>query len=166
LRGQFSPLFFWKTAMIDEKRLESIVNQYFENSDKFLVEVNIRPGNRVQILIDSDQGVQIADCALLTRHIEANFDREAEDYALEVSSVGVGSPLKLIRQYPKNIGRKVLVMDHDLKKTAGKLVEVLEEGIRIEPETASGNQKAKAEAGAVIFFPFSEIKEARVQVSF
>jgi ribosome maturation factor RimP len=161
-----SPSFLEVTGMIDEKKIQSIVNQYLENSDKFLIEVNVRPGNRVQVLIDGDKGVQIADCALLTRHIEANVDRSQEDYSLEVSSVGVGSPLKLKRQYPINIGRKIMLVDHDLNKTTGKLVEVVEEGVKIELKPSASDKKAKSGTPETVFFPFSAIKEARVQVSF
>ncbi|HSV89133.1 MAG TPA: ribosome assembly cofactor RimP [Bacteroidales bacterium] len=152
--------------MIDGTKIEAIVNQYLENTDIFLVEVNIRPGNRVQVLIDGDKGVKISDCALLTRHIEANYNREPEDYYLEVSSVGVGSPLKLKRQYPINIGRNILIIGNDLQKTTGRLIEVIDEGIRIEMITPSYKKKAGAENMESVFFLFSAIKEARIQVSF
>lgn len=153
--------------MIDAKRIESIVSEYLEGTDKFLVSVNVHPGNKVQVLLDGEGGIHVADCALLSKHIESFFDRDAEDFELEVSSVGVGSPLRMKRQYHLNVGRNIMVLGHDLKKTRGKLVEVLEDGIRIEKEK-SGKKPKKGEApeDAMVVFAFSDIREARIQVSF
>lgn len=153
--------------MIDAKRIKSIVNEYLEGSEKFLVSLKVRPGNRVLVLLDGEKGIQIADCALLSKHIESFFDRDAEDFDLEVSSVGVGSPLKMKQQYHINVGRNIMVMGHDLKKNRGKLVEVLDEGIRIEKEkTGKKPKKGEPLEDPFTYFAFSDIKEARIQVSF
>jgi ribosome maturation factor RimP len=153
--------------MIDQKRIEDIVNEYLEGTDKFLVSVSVRPGNRVQVLLDGEKGILVVDCALLSKHIESFFDRDREDFEMEVSSVGVGSPLKLKRQYQINIGRNIMVMGHDLRKTRGKLLEAGQDGIKIEME-AAGKKKKKdeAEEDRFVFFAFNEIKEAKIQVSF
>jgi ribosome maturation factor RimP len=153
--------------MIDQKRIEDIVNEYLEGTDKFLVSVSVRPGNRVQVLLDGEKGILVVDCALLSKHIESFFDRDREDFEMEVSSVGVGSPLKLKRQYQINIGRNIMVMGHDLRKTRGKLLETSQDGIKIEKE-AAGKKKKKdeAEEDRFVFFAFNEIKEAKIQVSF
>jgi ribosome maturation factor RimP len=153
--------------MIDQKRIEDIVNEYLEGTDKFLVSVSVRPGNRVQVLLDGEKGILVVDCALLSKHIESFFDRDREDFEMEVSSVGVGSPLKLKRQYQINIGRNIMVMGHDLRKTRGKLLEASQDGIKIEKE-AAGKKKKKdeAEEDRFVFFAFNEIKEAKIQVSF
>lgn len=153
--------------MIDKSKIEDIVNDYLEGSDKFVVSVNVRPGNRVQVLLDGEKGIQIADCALLSKHIESFFDRNQEDFDLEVSSVGVGSPLKLKKQYHINTGRNIMVLGHDLRKTRGKLVEVKENGIKIEKESAGKKKKSdQTEEDKFVFFDFKDIKEARIQVSF
>ncbi|MEE4175991.1 MAG: ribosome assembly cofactor RimP [Bacteroides sp.] len=153
--------------MIDGKQIESIVNEYLEGTDKFLVSVNVRPGNRVLVLLDGEKGIQVADCALLSKHIESFFDRDTEDFDLEVSSVGVGSPLKMKRQYHINVGRQIMVMGHDLRKTRGKLVEVLDEGIRIEKEaTKKKPKKGEPLEDPIAYFAFNDIREARIQVSF
>jgi ribosome maturation factor RimP len=153
--------------MIDQKKVETIVNEYLEGSEKFLVSVNVRPGNRVQVLLDGEKGIKIADCALLSKHIQTFFDRDKEDYDMEVSSVGVGSPLKMLRQYHINVGRNIMVLGHDLRKTRGKLVEVNEQGIKLEKESAGKKKKNdQAEEDKFVFFAFNDIKEARIQVSF
>ena len=153
--------------MIDKKKVESIVNEYLEGTDNFLVSVNLRPGNRFQVLLDGEKGIHVSICALLSKHIESFFDRSKEDFDLEVSSVGVGSALKLKRQYKINIGRKIMVLGHDLRKTRGKLIEVNEKGIKIEKEL-EGKKKKKdeAEQDNFVFFDFDQIKEAKIQVSF
>jgi ribosome maturation factor RimP len=153
--------------MIDKKKVESIVNEYLEGTENFLVSVNIMPGNRIQVLLDGEKGIQVSDCALLSKHIESFFDRDKQDFYLEVSSVGVGSALKLKRQYKINVGRKIMVLGNDLRKTRGKLIEVNEQGIKIEKE-ADGKKKKKdeEEQDNFVFFDFDQIKEAKVQVSF
>lgn len=153
--------------MIDKKKIEDIVNEYLEGSENFLVSVNVRPGNRIQVLLDGEKGIHVSDCALLSKHIESFFDRNQQDFDLEVSSVGVGSALKLKRQYKINIGRQIMVLGHDLRKTRGKLVEVNEQGIKIEKEP-EGKKKKKDEAPQdnSVFFGFDQIKEAKIQVSF
>jgi len=162
-----SPLSIGAINMIDRKKIETIVNEYLEGSDKFLVSVNVRPGNRVQVLLDGEKGIQIVDCALLSKHIESFFDREQEDYDMEVSSVGVGSPLKMLRQYHINVGRHIMVLGHDHRKTRGKLLEVTEQGIKLEKENAGKKKKKdQAEEDKFVFFAFNDIKEARIQVSF
>jgi ribosome maturation factor RimP len=152
--------------MIDQKRIEDIVNEYLEGTDKFLVSVSVRPGNRVQVLLDGEKGILVADCALLSKHIESFFDRDREDFEMEVSSVGVGSPLKMKRQYQINLGRNIMVMGHDLRKTRGKLIEASQNGIKIEKETAGKKKKDEVEEDRFVFFAFSDIKEAKIQVSF
>lgn len=153
--------------MIDQKKVETIVNEYLEGSENFLVSVNVRPGNRVQVLLDGEKGIKVADCALLSKHIQKFFDRDKEDFEMEVSSVGVGSPLKMMRQYHINMGRNIMVLGHDLRKTRGKLVEVSEQGIKMEKEGAAKKKKKdEAEEDKFVFFVFKDIKEARIQVSF
>lgn len=152
--------------MIESNKIESIVNEYLEGSDKFLVSVSVRPGNRVQVLLDGEKGIHVSDCALLSKHIESHFDRDREDFELEVSSVGVGSVLKLKRQYQINVGRNIMVLGHNLKKTRGKLTEVSENGIKIEFEQSPKNKKTVTEEDKFVFFAFNDIKEARIQVSF
>ena len=162
-----SPLSLEAIDMIDVRQIESIVNEYLEGTEKFLVSVHVRPGNRVQVLLDGEQGIHVADCALLSKHIESFFDRDAEDFELEVSSVGVGSPLVMKRQYHINVGRNIMVLGHDLRKTRGKLVEVLDDGIRIEKEK-KGKKPKKGEPAEdpFVVFAFGDIREARIQVSF
>ena len=84
--------------MIDTAKIEAIANAALEGSKLFLVSVTATPTNEIEVVIDSDDSVDIDDCVNLSQTIEAQFDREAEDFELTVTSAGVGQPLKLLRQ--------------------------------------------------------------------
>ena len=71
--------------------------------DQFIVEVTVGQANRISVLLDSETGITIDDCIQVSRHIESNLDREAEDFELQVSSAGLGQPFKVHRQYIKNL---------------------------------------------------------------
>ena len=105
--------------MIDKEKVQSIVNQELEGTDLFLVDLKIGKDNKISVFIDGDNGVTIQNCIDLSRKIESNFDREVEDFELSVFSSGVGEPLKLNRQYKKNIGRNIEVITNE---EGGKIV--------------------------------------------
>lgn len=136
--------------------------------DKFVVEVLI-PGKkipkRVMIIIDGDHGITIDDCADLSRKLSKELDERAffgdENYMLEVSTPGLDHPLKLRRQYFKNIGRNLKVKGRETI-TEGKLREVMEDRIVLAQELGTGKKKELKE----IEIPFSEIDKAFVMVSF
>ncbi len=158
--------------MIDKNKIIAIVNEFLEGTDLFLVKVSVSTQNKVSVYLDGDNGVKIEDCVRLSRHIESFFDRDREDYQLEVSSVGVGTPLTLLRQYRNNIGRNIAVLDSDNQKTRGKLLEATPEGITLEKEPSKSGKKKKQKETAEpakdskVFIPFDQIKEAKIQVSF
>ena len=108
--------------MIEKIKILELVNDALNGSDKFLVNLKITPDNRIYIDIDGDQGVTIDDCIELSRAIEGQLDRDVEDFALDVSSAGADQPLKLTRQYVKNIGRDVEVVMIDGEKLEGELI--------------------------------------------
>ncbi len=110
--------------MIDKKALTEFIEKKLEGADLFLVDVEVSPANEIRVEIDSDTGVDIDRCVELTRDIEQEFDRDTEDYELEVGSAGLTSPFKVKRQYEKNIGREVEVLSADGKKYKGLLRQV------------------------------------------
>ena len=99
-----------RLQMIDRQRLTETVEGALEGTGLFLVDVDVTPDNRITVEIDSPEGVDIDTCVELSRKIEAAFDRDAEDYELEVGSAGLTSPLKVKGQFDKNIGHEVEVM--------------------------------------------------------
>ena len=134
---------------------------------QFIVDVLIlghKGPKKVLIIIDSDKGITIDDCAALSRELSKWFDESQlldENYMLEVSTPGLDQPLKLKRQYYKNIGRRLKIV---LPETTleGKLVEVTEENIRIEQEIGLGKQKTIIPTN----ISFSEIEKTFVLISF
>jgi ribosome maturation factor RimP len=134
---------------------------------QFIVDVMIsskKAPRKVLVLADSDQGFTIDDCAELSRHLSKALDEGGlieENYFLEVSTPGVDHPLKLKRQYFKNIGRSLKVKFQD-KIMEGKLSAVTEDIITLAQETGTGKNKEIK----LIDLPFAEIEKAFVQVSF
>ncbi len=110
--------------MIDKELLRSTVAEAITGTDLYVVEIDIRPDNAITVEIDSPTGVDIDACASITRKIEAMFDRDAEDYALEVGSSGITSDFKVRGQYDKNLGNEVEVLTRDGRKLHGILTEV------------------------------------------
>lgn len=110
--------------MIDKEELIKTVNTALEGTDAYLVEVKVTPANEITVEIDSDSGVDIDTCAAITRRIEEKFDRDTEDYELEVGSAGITSPFKVRRQYVNNIGNDLVILTRDGRKLHGKLVAV------------------------------------------
>lgn len=107
--------------MIDSSEVRQFIEKHLEGTDLFLVDVKVRPDNLIEVEIDSDNPVSIDECEKLTRAIEAEFDRDKEDYTLEVGSAGITSPFKVKRQYKKYIGQEVEVTLKDGKKLTGLL---------------------------------------------
>ena len=110
--------------MIDKDLLQKTVEDAIENTPLFLVDLKINPENEIIVELDSPQGVDIEQCAAVTRAIEAVFDRDEEDYELEVGSAGITSPLKIRVQFVKYLGNDMEVLTADGRKLKGQLVEV------------------------------------------
>jgi len=83
-----------RKRMISKEAIVEVVTPLLEKENLFLVEVSVRPGNRIVVTIDGDSGVSIDSCVAISKGIEASFDRNKEDYELEVTSAGLGQPLK------------------------------------------------------------------------
>lgn len=107
--------------MIAKEKVREIVDEWLKDKDYFLVDISVSNDNRIVVEIDHADGVWIDDCAALSRHIEANLNRDDEDYELEVGSAGLGQPFKVERQYVNFIGRDVEVLAADGKKYRGTL---------------------------------------------
>ena len=102
-----------------EKVKELLEQGLAEYPNLFLIDLNINDANKIVITLDGDTGVQLQDCINISRSIDAHLDREEVDFALEVASAGVSLPLKLVRQYRKNIGRTLKI------KTTAQTIEAL-----------------------------------------
>jgi ribosome maturation factor RimP len=124
--------------------------------------------NEVELLIDSDTSVTIEKCVELSRKIEAEFDRDVEDFSLTVASAGIGSELKCVRQYRKLIGSSVEVLLLSGIKLLAKLDAVDDEGITVsyeEKQTVEG-KKRKVLVNVVRTYRFDEIKYTKEYLDF
>ena len=110
--------------MIDKNVVRTIVEEWLEGKDYFLVDVEISPDNRIVVEIDHADGVWIEDCVDLSRYIEDHLSRDEEDYELEVGSAGLGQPFKVPQQYVNFIGKEVEVLTAEGKKVQGVLKSV------------------------------------------
>lgn len=155
---------------MNKKQLSDIVDEHLTGSDRFLVSLTLSNQNNIKVFIDGDSGVTVADCIALSRYIESRLDRDAEDFTLEVSSVGVGQPLTLTRQYKNNIGRRLAIKATDNRQFKGKLVDVADNGLWLELDKEKKKKKQKKEIEtqpeSKIFVDYGDILEAKVQVSF
>lgn len=152
---------------MQEKVTQLLEKALKENPSLFLIDMEIRPGNQIRVTIDGDQGVKVEDCIAISRAIEHNLDREEEDFSLEVLSAGVSEPLSMVRQYKKNLGRKLKVKTSN-ETLEGELVNVNDEDITLqwksrEPKPV-GKGKVTVQKEAVV--PYKNIVEAKVMITF
>ncbi len=141
------------------------------NSDVFIVDIflNRGPQSVLSILVDTDPGINIDECAKISRQLNRYFEEENPwnfPFRLEVSSPGVNRPLVLHRQYIKNIGRKLKVFLEEGGTVKGKLESVDEEKIVLRPAPKKKKKKGAPEEPETIEISFDMIKEAKVEISF
>jgi len=154
---------------IDEQiqQIELQLAQVLEATPEyFCVSLKIKPINNIKLFLDGDNGITIENCVKINRKLYALIEAMAiypeGEFSLEVSSPGVTEPLKLHRQYVKNVGRFVEVVFTDGTVKEGKLLEVLENDILIEHMEGKGKKAVVQQ----IVVPFENIKTATVQVKF
>ncbi len=146
--------------MIDKKLVAEIAQKHLNGSDIYLVDVIVNPGNLIIIEIDKDNGVNIDDCVAMSRFIESQLDRDAEDFELEVGSASISQPFKILRQYQKNIGNNVEVLTKDGKKLYGILNNADESGIilTVEKQVKPEGAKRKITIEEDLPFSYNELK--------
>ena len=149
-------------VIVVEKKLSELLT---ELPGYFLVEISVKPTNNIKVFVDADQGAAIDQLSKINRAlykwVEENLFPNG-DFSIEVSSPGLDEPLKLDRQYLKNVGRMVeIVLKNGLKKE-GKLISVSENEIVIEEEIGKGKKKEVIQH----IILKEEIKTTKVQVKF
>ena len=138
-----------------------------EKPSVFLTDFTITDSNKIIVTLDGDNGVQLQDCMDISRAIEHNLDREEIDFGLEVASVGVGTPLKMTRQYINNVGRTLIVKVGD-ETIEAILTAANKENITLSWEAREpkkiGKGKETVQKNEQILY--TDIKEAIVTVTF
>ena len=135
--------------MIEKSKVKSIVEEWLEGKEYFLVDVEVSADDRIVVEIDHADGVWIEDCVALSRYIEERLSRNEEDYELEVGSAGLGQPFKVPQQYINFVGKEVEVLDADGVKVKGILKAVdgndftvgVEEKVKVEGKKRPDKQE-------------------------
>lgn len=154
-----------------QQAIEDFVNgQLTGNKDIFLVEVKVIPGNNIKVFLDADNGITIEKCIKINRALYNQIE-ESElfpngDFSLEVSSPGVEEPLKLHRQYKKNIGRTVEITMNDGTIKEGKLTTVNNDEIVIEEKNIQKKKAPDSYRDKTTNILFNQVKHAKVLVTF
>lgn len=158
--------------MVEEKIVDLLDVKFQEEefADCFLIETKMGANNKLQVFIDSDEGINFTTCHKISRYLEEHIDAEGwlgEKYVLEVSSPGVDRPLQVMRQYPKNVGRKMEIKVRDEEKVRkGVLKQVDADKIILEEEHITQQGKKKVKEKLEVEIPFVEIEQAKVKISF
>ncbi|MEO8855182.1 MAG: ribosome assembly cofactor RimP [Ginsengibacter sp.] len=151
----------------ETEKIEEFINGFVQKwPEIFLVDVKIAPGNKITVLMDSDKGLTIENCTVINKalyhYIEETNLFGIQNFSLEVSSFGVGNPLKLLRQYQKNIGRTIEVILKDGNRLEGILLAADEENLTIEEKTGKGNKMTTTTTTIL----FNQIKHSTVLITF
>lgn len=129
--------------MIDKNKIRQLIEDKL-SEDQFIVSFDINPGNQIMVTLDSMHGITIDHCVEISRTVEGSIDREEDDFELQVSSSGLGQPLKVYRQFVKNIGQEMEVVLTNGEKLEGVLKTADQEGFELETskrEKVEGHKK-------------------------
>ncbi len=153
---------------MDFDKAKGAVEKALDEQGGFLVEFDLKAGNRITVLADHPEGISLGKLGQISRAVEQEFDRDREDFEIEVSSPGVGSPLQVPLQYQMNIGRTVKVQLVSGKEIKAKLEDFDGENLilkwkeRVPKEIGKGKRTVEMEKT----IPLSDTKSTKVEVSF
>ncbi|MCG9791541.1 ribosome assembly cofactor RimP [Flavobacterium algicola] len=154
--------------MVFKEKINSLLLEALSDKPSlFLIDVVITDAFKVIVTIDGDDGVVLQDCIDVSRAVEANLDREEQDFSLEVASFGVGGPLKFVRQYKKNVGR-TLIVKTETENIEAELVEANDDFVILAWEAREPKKlgKGKETVQKRLELSYGDIKEAIVTVTF
>ena len=154
--------------MTDKNIIKNLVEEWLEDKDYFLVDIDISRDNKIVVEIDHADGVWIEDCVELSKFIEDHLDRDEEDFELEVGSAGLGQPFKVRQQYVNFVGKDVEVLALDGRKYQGVLKSVdgddftisVKEKVRLE------GKKRPVMQDVDYTFPMDGVKYTKYLISF
>lgn len=151
--------------MIDKVLIRQTIEEKLASTDCFLISLSISGDNQIMVEIDSETSVDLDFCVEFTRYIEQHFDRDAEDYSLEIGSYSITKPFVDRRQYRKNIGRKVEVLTEESRKIRGTLVAVDNDGftLEIEEKELVEGQKRKKLVKKEITLLYNSVKQTKLE---
>jgi len=154
---------------MDKGKVINLLNNALEeNKELFLIELKFLADNKIYVEVDGDNGVTLKECIRISREIEHNLDREEDDFSLEVTSPDVANPLKVKRQYIKNMNRILDVKLRDNSNVQGELKNVIENEIELEWKAREPKPIGKGKITVVknTTIQFEDILEAKVKIIF
>lgn len=156
--------------MIDKQKLTETIEGAIEGTDIFVVDVRVSPSNEIVVELDSPEGVDIDTCVRITRTIEEAFDRDVEDYELEVGSAGLTAPMRVQGQFLKNIGNPVEVLTRDGRKLHGILTAVAQDTsaftISMQVKEKEPGAKRPVTVNRELTLPVADCKYVRYEIKF
>ena len=154
--------------MIDKNVVKKLVDEWLQDQEYFLVDIEISPDNRIVVEIDHADGVWIEDCVALSRYIEERLSRDDEDYELEVGSAGLCQPFKVPQQYVNFVGKEVEVLDADGKKVKGilKAVDGNDFTVGVEEKVKVEGKKRPVKQEVDHVFQMDKVKYTKYIISF
>ena len=155
--------------MIQKEKVINLVKEAIEeNPELFLIDLKFLADNKISVEVDGDHGVTLKECIRISRGIEQNLDREIEDFSLEVASPDIANPLKVNRQYIKNINRVLTLKLKDNTTIEGVLKNVTDHEIELEWKTREAKPlgKGKVTVSKNSTISYSDILEAKVKIIF
>lgn len=169
MRGFGSPSFYFKYPfMTDKNVVRELVDEWLQDKEYFLVDIEISPDDKIVVEIDHADGVWIEDCVQLSRFIEDRLSREEEDYELEVGSAGLGQPFKVPQQYVNFIGKEVEVLDAGGKKHRGvlKAVDGSDFTVTVKEKVKKEGSKRPVMTDVDKTFSMNDVKYTKYLISF
>ena len=156
------------TAVIQTEDIQALAEEYLLGTPGFLVDIIVNDGSQIRVIVDHDENTSIEFCMGLSRHIESSLDRELHDFSLDVLSPGLDQPLKLHRQYVKNVGREVSVMPVEGAKLEGLLTRVEEDHfvVQTREKRRIEGRKAKEWVEEKVRFRVPDLDWTKVTITF
>ena len=155
---------------MEEKLLELLELKFKEDGfdDLFFVDMSFNDANnKLEIFLDSDSQLTISQCARINRYLQSHIDEEGwlgEKYTLDVSSPGIRKPIKLKRQYKKNVGRGIELKLENGDKREGTLIAVNDDMLTLEEKVRAEGKKKKIAVQNEI--AIADITKAVIKISF
>lgn len=145
-------------------RIKELLQSYLDENSIELVEIMYRReqgGMVLRLLVDTVEGISIAECESLNNYLSELLDREnviEERYTLEVSSPGLDRPMVTDRDFERSMGKDIDISVYEAvdgkKRHEGKLIGMDKEKIVIEAE------------GVSVVIPRTKIAKAKLKINF
>ena len=143
--------------MIEKGLIAKLAEEAIHDTDLFLVEVKVKPGNVIEVFLDSDSAVNIDQCVAVSRYVESKLDRDVEDFELSVLSYGLSGALKLPRQFAKYLNKEVEVKTKEQGKILGTMVACDGQQVTITPAPVKKPSKRKPAVEGNLSFDLSQV---------